>query len=249
MQWQKLRNATLVVPLCVILDILAGWQHNALSSGPYLPATGHADACIVLGYALCRDGTPSRPLRERVEGAVHLNDQVCNLQYMPWITHDWELLYTPPPSPDSLSRGRVRYLVFSGGHPGGGIRGQSEAAAMEAYAQTISSHIQPERWIMEDKSTSTRENALFSLKFAEDHEWKDVVVATNPFHQLRSRLVFQCACRELFPPEQQPKVWLARVGMERSRGAQLLYEPLLKQYNFFRELLALAWYWWNDWLC
>lgn len=98
---------------------------------------------------------------------------------------------------------------------------------------------------MEDKSTSTRENALFSLKFAEDHEWapfsvhthafmgdvrkelhdeggvpcwaglvgheqvccrwKDVVVATNPFHQLRSRLVFQCACRELFPPEQQPK--------------------------------------------
>jgi len=220
MQWQKLRNATLVVPLCVILDILAGWQHNALSSGPYLPATGHADACIVLGYALCRDGTPSRPLRERVEGAVHLNDQ-----------------------------GRVRYLVFSGGHPGGGIRGQSEAAAMEAYAQTISSHIQPERWIMEDKSTSTRENALFSLKFAEDHEWKDVVVATNPFHQLRSRLVFQCACRELFPPEQQPKVWLARVGMERSRGAQLLYEPLLKQYNFFRELLALAWYWWNDWLC
>jgi len=53
---------------------------------------------------LGRDGTPSRPLRERVEGAVHLNDQVCNLQYMPWITLDWVLLYTPPPSPDSLSR-------------------------------------------------------------------------------------------------------------------------------------------------
>merc|ERR1712130_769025 len=99
-----------------------------------------------------------------------------------------------------MGEGSVQYLVFSGGHPGGGIRGQSEAAAMETYAKEITSRFQPERWIIEDQSTSTRENALFSLRIAEDHQWKDVVVATNPFHQLRSRWVFQCACKEIFPP-------------------------------------------------
>lgn len=45
------------------------------------------------------------------------------------------------------------------------------------------------------------------------------------------------------------QVWLAHVGMQRAKGAQLLYEPLLKQYNFFRELLALLWYWYRGWLC
>lgn len=45
------------------------------------------------------------------------------------------------------------------------------------------------------------------------------------------------------------QVWLAHVGMERSRGAQLLYEPFLKQYNFCREVLAIAWYWYKGWLC
>lgn len=36
--------------------------------------------------------------------------------------------------------------------------------------------------------------------------WDAIVVATNPFHQLRSRLVFQCACKQLLPPDAQPVV-------------------------------------------
>lgn len=31
-------------------------------------------------------------------------------------------------------------------------------------------------------------------------------MATNPFHQLRSRLVFQCAIKELFTTSDPPKV-------------------------------------------
>lgn len=45
------------------------------------------------------------------------------------------------------------------------------------------------------------------------------------------------------------QVWLAHVKMKRAEGAQLLYEPFVKQYNFFRECLALVWYYYKGWLC
>lgn len=45
------------------------------------------------------------------------------------------------------------------------------------------------------------------------------------------------------------QVWLAPVPFERATAVSLLWEPLLKQWLFFRELLALAWYFVNGWLC
>lgn len=59
----------------------------------------------------------------------------------------------------------VQRLVFSGGHPGGGVRVRSEAAAMAAYAASQMPEPQKEgMWILEEASTSTRENAIYSFK-------------------------------------------------------------------------------------
>lgn len=61
---------------------------------------------------------------------------------------------------------------MSGGHPGNGVRGGiSEAAAMARYAETLvdrgsnaSSY-----WLLEENSTSTRENAIYSFKLLQRH--------------------------------------------------------------------------------
>lgn len=46
------------------------------------------------------------------------------------------------------SQGEVDHLVFSGAHPGGGVRNVSEANAMESYALTLVPQPPPAgRWV------------------------------------------------------------------------------------------------------
>jgi hypothetical protein len=52
-------------------------------------------------------------------------------------------------------------------------------------------------WVLEESSTSTRENALFSLEECIRRGWSDVVVVTNQFHQWRAGRVFVAAAEEL----------------------------------------------------
>ncbi|KAI8473414.1 MAG: DUF218 domain-containing protein [Monoraphidium minutum] len=118
---------------------LSAWLHGLLSDrGAHAPpgGGGAADVAVVLGYALHANGSCTRPLQSRVEVAV-----------------------------DLYRRGRVRHLIFSGAHPGGGLRNTSEADAMEAYAVALlGAPPPPGRWLREAASTSTRTNALFSLE-------------------------------------------------------------------------------------
>ena len=70
-------------------------------------APGGGASAVVLGFALDRAGRPSPPLEARVREGVQL-----------------------------LQAGRVDRLVFSGGHPGGGLRGGvSEAEVMKGFAE------------------------------------------------------------------------------------------------------------------
>ncbi|KAK9864363.1 hypothetical protein WJX84_010489 [Apatococcus fuscideae] len=137
--------AAVVAQLVLCLQGASSWQHPALSVNRLkswttkarpLPAGQVVMAGIVLGYRLQRDGTPSKTLEERVDMGLHLFDQ-----------------------------GLSKWLVFSGGLP----RGQNvtEAEAMKQYALQATSH-RPgvERWKLERRSRSTRENALFSLEIA-----------------------------------------------------------------------------------
>lgn len=82
------------------------------------------------------------------------------------------------------------YIVVSGGKG----RGEyvTEAFAMKEYL--ISKGIDERKILMEDKSTTTRENFLFSKKLIENNskdkiENLNIKVVTTDFHTLRSKLI------------------------------------------------------------
>ncbi|MEG6612356.1 YdcF family protein [Pseudoclostridium thermosuccinogenes] len=79
-------------------------------------------------------------------------------------------------------------VIVSGGQGYG--EDISEAEAMKRYL--VNRGINPERVIMEDKSTSTMENFRFSKKLISDMENQDIdkiMIVTNDFHMLRSKML------------------------------------------------------------
>ena len=214
------------------------------------------DVVVVLGYALERDGSPTAQLKDRVDAGVKL--------YVESSANTW--------------------LVFSGGHPGDGKgkRGnKSEAESMNAHAlNTLTSllHEKQERgngderggegrekllerakrdWFLEDASTSTRENALFTLKQMVSEHPKggvgdskvQVAIVTSPFHQYRSLLTFEKAYKQLERAgEIQCHVGLSVAKVEeKERGSSFAYE-LLHSHNVVREIAAIAYYTLRGWL-
>lgn len=215
---------------------LTSWMHGllAVSQRYPLPDGATADVCVVLGYALHRNGTCTRPLQSRVEVAVEL-----------------------------FRRGTAGHLIFSGAQPGGGVRNVSEAGAMEAYAEGVLGARPPAgAWLLEDRSTSTRTNALYSLAMIRERQrqrqqaeaggggggpWLLVVLATSPFHQLRSHRVFLRAMREAGMPASQ-ELYVADAPFAGHRGYGPVLDALADQWDFWRELAALVYYWARGWL-
>lgn len=82
-------------------------------------------------------------------------------------------------NPDAL-------CIVSGGQ--GSNEKISEAQAMKTYL--VDKGIDPERIIMEDKSTSTYENIEYSLKILDEMEMShDMTLVTDGFHQYRASLI------------------------------------------------------------
>lgn len=213
---------SLVIALAVSVRFVSFYLENALPESVYLLPGDEIDVLTVLGYTLHRDGSLSPQLQARVATAKEI----------------WE-------------KGIVDWVVFSGGHPGGGIRGTSEAMAMASWAHDSRSNPSgppPGRWLLEDQSTSTRENAVLSLKMLQDQgvQLEILAIATNPFHQLRSYLTFQCAAEQLNTTIQEVtlayvKPSMGPVGMIDQMWLQLV-EPI-------RELAALLYYYYMGYLC
>lgn len=189
------------------LDWLLEWAHNGAlacpnSSSRPLPL----DAVVALGYALARDGSPSAALEHRVRTAVR----------------EWR----------RASREREVKLVFSGGHPGGGlVRNRSEAAVMQSLASDLllsdegrgdDAAAPPSEgdWLLEEASTSTWENAVESLELLSNRRsssasssssssssvsssFLSVSIATSPFHQRRALATFRCAAARRGEREEQ----------------------------------------------
>ncbi|KAK9821693.1 hypothetical protein WJX74_008860 [Apatococcus lobatus] len=215
----------------------SAWQHQILSASRLvywtdgtrgvmpLPVGHSVESGVVLGYRLRRDGTPSTTLEERVDMAL-----------------------------DLLDEGRTRWLLFSGGLP----RGQNvtEAEAMKAYAlQQLGRKSAAGRLKLEDRSRSTRENALFSLQIAATDRWGSLAVITSPFHQLRAGLTFACAAKQSLAAEVRPQIFVYQESAKtngrhpvRNLQARLL-KALAATWDFHRELAALAYYWLRGWLC
>ncbi|KAK9816653.1 hypothetical protein WJX72_003312 [[Myrmecia] bisecta] len=189
-----------------------------------LPPDVKVSTGVVLGYALQRDGTPTATLRQRVEVGTRL-----------------------------FEKGNISSLIFSGGHPGDGLRSISEAEAMQQYALSLMRRTSvPDRWFLESESTSTHENAVFSLHIMAAHGLRSVAVVTSRFHQLRSQLTFECAARQEDAATRPTAIYMAEAPPDQDRQGGFLGEALaelLRQVDFYRELAALMWYWFRGWLC
>ncbi|KAG2450530.1 hypothetical protein HYH02_005031 [Chlamydomonas schloesseri] len=219
------------------------WLHQTLGSrGPVvLPEDAVVDVAIVLGYALFRNGTPTEPLKGRVREGVELYLQ-----------------------------GRARNLLFSGAHPGGVVAKRSEANVMREYAEEVLRDSRPggggaqgllaaQRWFEEDKSTSTWENAVFSLDICRQKGWRSVAVVTSPFHQIRSEMVFRRLLREAEAasaaraaraagaaegsPPPPIKLYMAPAPYQPHKGWYAApLDRLVDAWDWARELAALVYY-------
>eukprot|EP00878_Enallax_costatus_P022540 GHUV01023914.1.p1 GENE.GHUV01023914.1~~GHUV01023914.1.p1 ORF type:complete len:202 (+),score=57.05 GHUV01023914.1:1282-1887(+) len=165
--------------ICISMAIgcnITPWMHNLLSYSHKhpVPSASTSDFGVVLGYALHRNGSCTQPLQSRVEVGVKAYEQ-----------------------------GAVERLIFSGAHPGDALRNVTEANAMMVYALTLVPEAPPDgRWLLEEHSTSTRTNAVYSLQLIQQQQQQlsrhnsSIVLVTNPFHQLRSYFTFRKAARE-----------------------------------------------------
>jgi len=132
---------------------------------------------------------------------------------------------------------------------------RSEAEAMLHYA--VQRDGVPGRdspvWLLEQRSTSTRTNALESLKLAKQRRLRRVVVVTSEFHQFRARRTFQVAARELEETPEHPMsvvvASLSSVPWETDgRRASAAASELKHQLDFVRELAAIALYYVRGWI-
>jgi uncharacterized SAM-binding protein YcdF (DUF218 family) len=67
----------------------------------------------------------------------------------------------------------------------------SEARAAATLAQKMG--VPPERIAVEEKSTTTHENAVFAAQICRERGWKSVVVVSQPFHLWRGQREFHSA--------------------------------------------------------
>ena len=122
-----------------------------------------ADFLVILGCGIRRDGTPSPLLAGRVDRALAFDEECV----------------AGGASPATF--------VPSGGQ--GPDEVMAEAESMRAYLE--SKGIAPERIVLEDRSTSTQENMVYSREVIEKHTGRDigesaVAFSTTNYHVLRS---------------------------------------------------------------
>lgn len=83
----------------------------------------------------------------------------------------------------------------------------SEAKCM--YTYLVNKGIAKERIYLEDQSTSTRENILFSKKIIEENDLPEVVtIITNEFHQYRAKLIAKDLEMEVYAVSGRTAWWL-----------------------------------------
>ncbi|QDZ23137.1 hypothetical protein A3770_09p56550 [Chloropicon primus] len=232
-----------VAAVAVATPLLTRYLERAfLESGTRIEPRGEGSICVVLGFALHKDGSPTPDLRDRVRQGLHL-----------------------------FERGAVGSIVFSGGHPGGGLRGnKSEAEVMATYAKGLrlgreghsSSYYSysllvdedDDQWFLEEESTSTRTNALFTIRKisgegigGKTEGGLRIVVVTSPFHQYRSGLTFQKAFEDL-RAEAEAKGTPLGGEMTFSVARMEEGEASHRVKHVLREVAAIVWYKLKGWI-
>jgi uncharacterized SAM-binding protein YcdF (DUF218 family) len=128
--------------------------------------------------------------------------------------------------------GLAPVVICSGGHGPGEPATTTEAKAACDLAASLG--VPRSALLLEDRSHSTEENALYTAALMTARGWHSVVVVSDGFHLYRADLLFRRAGLVPYPSPAQltagPMSLLERYGRET------------------RELAALAWYWAKTWV-
>lgn len=85
---------------------------------------------------------------------------------------------------DYVCRNPNTEIIVSGGQG----NGENKTEALAMYEYLCDKGISPERITMEDKSTDTNENMIYSVRYIDDNNAK-VGIVTNNFHIFRAKLL------------------------------------------------------------
>ena len=78
--------------------------------------------------------------------------------------------------------------------------------------------------------------------------WTTAAIVTNPFHQFRALRVFQCAARSVLGAEHLVFA-LAEVPRDSAAQGQTAVDVIFQQWDVWREVAAIVYYWFMGWLC
>jgi uncharacterized SAM-binding protein YcdF (DUF218 family) len=130
-----------------------------------------------------------------------------------------------------LRSGQFRTVVFSGG-PGGGS--QSMARTM---ADFVSCYAKPPRILLEERSTSTRENALFTKRLLENEPGRKVLL-TSDLHTFRAVRSFRAVGLQV---ESRPVPDMLKMASFRSQRWTCFI-------GLGVETAKIVYYWYRGWI-
>ena len=107
-------------------------------------------------------------------------------------------------------------------------------------AVAIDQGIPADRIEIEPRARNTYENVAFVQEILDRHQWNKILLVSSPYHMRRARMVWNKIAPEITvipSPPQNAQFY------EHTRGA-----TMAQIRGILWEYLAIAYYWWNDWL-
>ncbi|EEH60089.1 uncharacterized protein MICPUCDRAFT_49941 [Micromonas pusilla CCMP1545] len=262
-----------------LLETFVAWQHDYFAVGVDPCSGAEYDVAIVLGHDVMPNGDVSPPLAARVDAGVKLfcEGTAKNLLFSGASGGDpaatiseanammnhalrrakalkCERPTTPAFKVDTRLYTRGSFLLRDS--KGNELRMSERHGGCEG--QDLDSGCAPFRWVMEESSTSTRENAIYALTECGKRNWTKVAVVTNRFHQWRADGAFHVVRVEISPiasgMENDPWIRTRTIRIPREVESATMFPPLRDgfvarfrelwraQYNVAREVAAIAKY-------
>lgn len=119
--------------------------------------------------------------------------------------------------------GYAKRIILSGG----GLQpDQKESQVMYDYA--LSKGFPADVFILDQFSTSTYENILFTSKIAADKNYKSLIMVTSPYHSARAKKMFAGrGIQVISSPAEKSELYTAK-GQDKIRMIKLVAEEYLK---------------------
>jgi len=139
--------------------------------------------------------------------------------------------------------GKAPKLILSGGRPGGRSDLPSEAAAMAAFLVDLG--VPREALILEDRATTTRENAVFCAELMRARRMESALLVTSALHIPRAVAAVRAMGVEVFPVATDFEATGERVH---SLGWLPASDALDRSTRALHEWVGIVVYRWRGWI-